>query len=427
MADQWVVEDTPQEQWVVEDTPAPAIKQPYTMKDKLLNAVKLAGKVGSTLSPLGLTIGAQDKGNELARQEGNAFGDYTFEKTGSPLLATTAKMMPDIVNLVAGSKLASMKTPIAEGNLLGQAAERIGYKPNLAQRTGSPDLANIYDTLSNMPASARVIATHEANNAKAINSAVARSIGQDSTKVTGDVLANATDNLGAVRNDLRSTVDIPKGTKSITDTIDSASQELKKSLRSTGQFKGDMERIKQGVNSGNITGEQYQIWRTDLKDATDAAYKAGKSQLGKAYKSVLSSLDDAARGSASPEWVANDKQFSVLNTVQKGNIINPITGDVSAPLLTNQFYRDFGNFAKQGKLTGDINDIATITRGYPMLKEGSQTARREAYNSFVPWALAPANYALAKAMVANPANAARLIPYAIPARSAIGGLLDDQK
>lgn len=307
---------------------------------------------------------------------------------------------------------------------MSQAAERVGYTPNLAQRTNSPDLKNAYDTLSNMPGSARVIGTHEAKNAEAINSAVAKAIGQKTNRITGDVLANANDELGAVRNSLRSNVNIPQGEQNILSSIDDATVQLKKSLRNTGQFKGDMERIKQGVQSGSITGEQYQIWRTDLRDAADTAFKAGKSQLGNAYKSVLNSIDDAARGSASPEWLLNDKQFSVLNTVQKGNIINPVTGDVSPSLLTNQFYRDFGNFAKQGKLPGEINDIATITRGYPMLKEGSQTARREAYNSVFPWLMSPINYGAAKILTSNPANATRLIPYAIPARSSIGGLLD---
>lgn len=386
--------------------------KPVTTVDKLKYAVKKAGDFGYVTSPLGLASTVQAKGNEIARKEGDAFGDWTLDKTNSPALATAAKMSPDILNLAASMGLSSIRTPIAAGNELAQAANRIGYKPNLAQRTNSPDLKNLYDTLSNMPGGARVIATHEANNANAINTAVAKSIGQKSNRVTGDVLANATDDLGAIRNELKSSVDIPKGTKTITDTIDNATVELKKSLRNTGQFKGDMERIKQGVNSGNITGEQYQIWRTDLKDAIDSAYKAGKTQLGKAYKSVLTSLDDAARGSASPEWLANDKQFSVLNTLQKGNIVNPVTGDVSAPLLTNQFYRDFGNIAKQGKLPGEVQDIATITKGYPMLKEGSQTARREAYNSIFPWLMSPISYVGAKALTANPQNISKTMLYA---------------
>jgi hypothetical protein len=399
---------------------------PPTLTSKLLSAVNLAGKAGTTLTPMGIGNYVQNKGNEIVRKGSQIAGDYVFDKTNSPALATAVTMIPDVANLVVGNKVAGMSSAVKESNQLGKAAERIGYKPSLPQRTGSPDLANLYDTLSNMPGSARVIATHEARNAKAINSAVARSIGQNSNRVTGDVLANASDDLGAVRNTLKETVNIPKGSQNITSAIDNATIDLKRSLQNNGRFKGDMERIKQGVNSGNITGEQYQIWRTDLKDAADTAYTSGKSQLGKAYKTVLSALDDAARGTASKEWLDNDKKFSVLNTVQKGNIVNPVTGDVSAPLLTNQFYRDYGNFAKQGKLPGEINDIATVTRGYPALKEGSQTARRENYNSLVPWALSPFNYLVAKGMVANPANFRRLLPYQIPLDSATNGLLGYQ-
>jgi hypothetical protein len=416
----------------LDEVMAPEGKKTYSLdeiapkkKATVPDLIDAAANFAYRASPLGILQSANDLNTKIVDKERNYLGDKTLELTGSPALATGAYMLPEITSLAVGNRMAAITPKPAPANELGRAADRLGYKPTLPQVTGNRDLANLYDTLSNMPGSAGVIARREAANQAAINSGVSKAIGQKSDRVTADVLADATASLGSTRNKLRADVNIPKGEQTILSTIDKASQELSKSLRSGGQFKGDMERIKQGINSGNLTGEQYQIWRTDLNDAKDAAYRAGKSKLGDAYKAVVRSLDDAARQNSGDAWKANDRQFSTLNMVQDGNIINPITGDVSAPLLTNKFYREFGKNAKQGKLTGEINDIATVTKGYPMLKEGSQTARREAYSSIVPWLLSPANYALGKMLVSSPYGIARNLMYG-PAAVNAGGLLTDQ-
>jgi hypothetical protein len=399
--------------------PAPVADKPKLSKtgmaDKILNAAY-------RLTPLGMLQTANDVGTKVTDIERNYVGDKTLEATGSPAAATTAYMAPDILNLGAAGKFASLPFKAAAGNALGKAAERIGYKPSIPQVTQSRDLSNMYDTLSNMPFSAGVIARHEGRNSTAVNKAVASSVGQQSDLVTADVLANASDDLGKVRDQLRNQVNIPRGEKTILDAIDDASTQLKKSLNTTGRFKSDAERIKQGLQSGNITGEQYQIWRTDLRDAMDTAYKAGKSELGRAYKKILSALDDSARQGAGEAWKANDKQFATLEMIQKGNIVNPVTGDVSAPLLTNQMYRDLGKSAKQGRVPGPIADIATITKGYPTFREGSQTARREAYNSIFPWLMSPFNYTAAKVLTSNPYGLLRNVPYGVPAAGAIRGV-----
>lgn len=395
--------------------------------EKKTSKLDMLGKVAGLsyrTTPLGILQTANDFGTQITDMERNYLGDKTLQLTGSPLAATAAYMTPDVANMTVANRLAAMPFKPAPTNELGKAAERIGYQPSMPQAIKNRDMAFTYDTLANMPGGAGVIAKHEARNQAAVNRAVSNAIGQKSDVVTGEVLANASDDLGNVRNTLRSQVNIPKGEPTILKSIEKSIAELKKSLKGTGQFKNDMERIKQGVQSGNISGEQYQIWRTDLRDAKDAAYRAGKSKLGEAYKNVLESLDDAARQVGSEAWRANDKQFAALNMVQKGNIVNPVTGDVSAPLLTNQMYRDFGAAAKQGRIPGPIADVATVTKGYPLLQGGSQTARREAYNSFFPWLMSPLSYVGAKFLTSSPYGLLRVAPYGVPAAGAIRGVAD---
>jgi hypothetical protein len=416
--------------YTLDEVMAPSTGKTYSLdevvpqkKPSLLEQANNIAKLAYRATPLGIASTANDLGAKLTDIERNYLGDKTLELTNSPAAATAAYMAPDIANLAVGNRVAALPFNPSRGNEAAQAAARINYKPTLPQATKSRDLNNIYDTMANMPGSAGVIARHEANNQAAINAAAAKAIGQKSDSITGDVLANATDELGNVRNALRNQVNIPKGEPTIVSAIDDASNELKKSLKNTGKFKGDMERIKQGIATGNISGEQYQIWRTDLRDEVDTAYKAGRTKLAEAYKKVLTSLDEAARSGAGEAWKANDKQFSTLNMLQNGNIINPISGDVSAPLLTNQFYREFGKSAKQGKLPGEISDIATITKGYPALKEGSATARRQNYDSVVPWAMAPFNYMAGRVLTSSPYDMLRLSPYVVPASAGVQGLL----
>ena len=420
----WEIEE-PQTQWVVESESSPPAPSPDVSKKgpSYLNMADQVANLAYRLTPLGLLQSANDVGAKVSDVERNVLGDKTLELTGSPAAATAAYMIPDVANLAAANRFAARPFTPAPGNEAAQAAQRIGYEPTIPQVAKSRDMTNIYDTLANMPGSAGVIARHEAKNQAAINRAVSKAVGQKSDTVTAEVLANATDDLGNARNVLREQVNIPKGEQAVLKSIEDASAELKKSLKNTGKFKNDVERIKQGIQSGNINGEQYQIWRTDLRDEVDTAYKAGKTKLAEGYKKILDSLDEVARSSAGPEWRMNDKQFATLNTIQKGNIVNPVTGDVSAPLLTNQFYRDFGKTAKQGKLPGEIADIATVTKGYPTFKEGSATARRQNYDSLIPWALSPFAWAAGKVLVSNPYDLSRLVPYGVPAAGAVRGLL----
>lgn len=382
------------------------------------------------VTPLGLIQTAHEKGNEFVQQGADYLADKTIDATGSPALATAVKFSPDIAGLLAGGYVANKIPAMLTTGKAAQAAQRLGVAPTIGQRTGSPTILQVEDTMRRMPGSGAVFGANDIKNTQSINRAAAKAIGQESDRVTGEVLANADDTLGAVRNSLRDDVNIPQldlsaqvsSARNVISSIGDATKDLKKSLRSSGSFDRYTNDIKRGLTQGNVSGEQYQIWRTDLRDAREAAHKAGKTMLGKAYDKVLRALDDAARGSAGDEWRANDRALSTLDILQKGNVVNPETGNVSAPLLTNEFYRRFGKTAKQGKMPGEIADIATVQRAYPKWAEGSPTGKVENYSSLIPWLMSPASFMGAKLLTSNPMNIFRYAPYAVQ-----GGLLSDSQ
>jgi hypothetical protein len=373
--------------------------------DKVFNAAYRA-------TPLGLIQTAHEKGNELVRGAADTAADKVMDATNSPALATLTKMSPDIAGLIGATFISGRVPHMIGGGKASRAASRVGVNPTWGQRFNNPTIMQVEDTMRRMPGSGGVFGANDARNQQAINKAAASAIGERGDRLTGEVLADAESRLGAERDVLRDAVNIKQGDPFVLKAIQSATANLKKSLRGSGTFNNDMERIKQRIAAGDVSGEQYQIWRTDLRNAMDTAFKGGKSKLGDAYREVLNALDDAARGGASEAWKANDKAFSTLDILHKGNVVNPETGNVSAPLLTNEFYRRFGRSAKQGRMPGPVADIATIQRAYPKWAEGSPTGKVEQYSSLVPWLLSPVNFAFAKVLTSNPYSMMRYAPYA---------------
>jgi hypothetical protein len=371
------------------------------------------------ITPLGMLQTANEKGNEYVRKGTDYLADKTMDATNSPALATLVKMSPDLAGLAAGKFISGRMPAVVSGSKASNAAARVGVNPTWGQRTNSPALMQMEDTLRRMPGSGWVMGANDARNQSGINTAAAKSIGEKADRVTGELLANAEARLGSERDVLRESVNIPKGDKGVISAINKAAMNLKKSLRGNGAFNSDMERVKHGISSNSINGEQYQIWRTDLRGAMDTAYKGGKAKLGDAYKEVVNALDDAARGSEGEAWKANDKAFSTMDILQKGNVVNPETGNVSAPLLTNAFFQKFGKTAKQGKMPGPIADIASAQKAYPRWAEGSPTGKVDQYTSLVPWALSPVTTPIAAMMTSNPYNMLRYAPYAASTANAL--------
>lgn len=150
---------------------------------------------------------------------------------------------------------------------------------------------------------------------------------------------------------------------------------------------------------GQITGAEYQAWRTDLDQAKTAAFKSGDGKAAAAYQRLKQGLDDAVRRNIAHAWEGNDKLYGSYKLLTKRpNTVNEVTGDVSAPLLSSSYLQRFGDSVKRGGISGPLADISAVTRGFNQMREGSQTARRQAFDSIIPWAMSPATFVASKTL-----------------------------
>jgi hypothetical protein len=100
-------------------------------------------------------------------------------------------------------------------------------------------------------------------------------------------------------------------------------------------------------------------------------------------------------------WAKTDKQFAAREMLMKPRVVNEATGDVSPLHLASQMERQFGGNMKSGKIKGELADIANFGRALPPMREGSQTAGREAFGGLPGWLMAAPNYVAAKALTSE--------------------------
>lgn len=269
------------------------------------------------------------------------------------------------------------------------AAERIGAPLTAGQRSGSKGLQKIEDMIAEAPGGYGIMAKNAQLRTDAVNRAAASAIGQTDDKITQDVLANAKSGLGAVRDQLRSNVNVSPVDPNVMGAVRRAEQFAQQGLPSMAPetkkaVSGAIDDFKSFVqNPQNMDGAAYQLWRTDLNNAADRAFKEGNKKVGKVYEELLGGLDNAARGNNAPAWKANDKAFSTLDLLQQPNVLNEATGNVNPKSLSAAFYREFGDSAKQGKLPGNIQDIALLAKGIPERTTGSATAPRQLLSGMI--------------------------------------------
>jgi len=261
------------------------------------------------------------------------------------------------------------------------AADRQGIPLSAGQRSGVPALQATEDFLAQMPGSRGRMAEFRDTQRAAINKAIAGEIGQNTDNISQGVLADARTSLGATRDALKATARVSPVDPELLSAINKAESIATsgpKSLTLQPARGNIIDDFKEFVMNapGPMGGPEYQVWRTKLKNAADDAFQHGQSLEGNVYKSLLDGLDKSARRGKEAVWKANDKAFAVLDTLEKPNVVNEATGNVNPKSLAAAFYRQYGSKAKEGGMSGAVNDVALVGKGVPWSEAGSPTMPR---------------------------------------------------
>lgn len=251
--------------------------------------------------------------------------------------------------------------------LAGKAAQ-FGIDLTPAQATGSKPLKIIDSVMENLPFTAdRQAAIKQAQRGQ-FNSAVLKTIGEDSKVASPDVLNNAKTRIGGEFERLTKNKSIPIGDDFLNalTKIDSDTTAF-----SNPQIKSAVDKGLELASSGKISGEEYQKVRTVLGKASSDAFKGNNSELGQALKSIKSALDDAADKSISTDdkdaWNLARKQWQSLKVVEKAaapTSADAVSGNVSAAKLAQALMSVDKKGFTYGTSNKEMGDLARIGQAF---------------------------------------------------------------
>jgi len=272
------------------------------------------------------------------------------------------------------------RLPSAGKDLAEEAANRIGMPLTAGDKTGSVGLQQVEDLLSRTPGSAGAMRRIYDLKQKAINTAAAKSIGENADNISEPIFAAAKARLGDQFKQLSENAQVTIG-----DDFMRALGTIKAGNDQLGAFRNTNidTLVEQGLElakQGNLTGKAYQTLRSKISDRASDAFKSSNSELGQALKTVRDALDTSARNGMDDvtknAWDTVRRQYANLKVLEKGNVIN--AGDVNANLLKGALSRTNPSAYKSGALKGELADIAKIAENYKIPAQGSQTYERGA-------------------------------------------------
>jgi len=281
------------------------------------------------------------------------------------------------------NSLAKVAKPIADSmsdatkNAI-QTLKNAGVPLDAAQASGSKALSYIKSALSDNAITAGGQADFAANQKAAYNSAIAKTMGEDASSITPEIIQKAKDRIGDVYNDVLGKVNInvsandkANGMNSLVYNLSDIKNEASKVLTDPGQkqaLSNQIDNILSAAsnNGGQISGDQYKnikkiLDRYSMSNnpaASDLKYYAGQIQ-----DSLNGALRLSAENSGQPELVQAlkqaDNQWGNMRKIE--DIALKGQGDISPSLLYNSlttkknrniFYgdnKDLANLAAAGK------------------------------------------------------------------------------
>jgi hypothetical protein len=268
-------------------------------------------------------------------------------------------------------------TPGATQQSALDAAKRVGVTVPVGDVTGSKPVRWLQSTLADMPLSGGMAQKADAANKAAINQAANRAIGQAGEEVTEQTLDAARQQIGgtfsAILNPLQVTLDKPFRA----DVQAIVGSKVMRELRNES-VDNLIDPFKKLPNAPvRVSGDWFQQNKTALNDAIRSAYTSGEVGKARALEAFEGALDRAAtRSMGQKERAAYDvarKQWASLRTLETGKVVEG--GNVMPGRLDSALNTRYKQAYKEGKLSGELADIAKLGQVYKPLPQSGTTPR----------------------------------------------------
>lgn len=279
----------------------------------------------------------------------------------------------------AGNALLGKTSP-ETAKLAQKAIDQYGIPISLGQMSDNPMVRFADDVISKMPFTGGGVSAAEQQ--AAFNKAVAKTIGEDATKISPDVMSAARSRLGDVFDSVATRTPViaagPNFDQRMLDIISSAQMVLPdseiKPLMS--QWNDIVDKFGKGGNA--ISGETYQAL-TRKGAPLDLASRSSDPNIRHYATQMRNALDDALEASAAPEVIADLKQarsqWKAMKTIEDLVEKSP-TGDISPALLQNAARSSYSDIAYGGG--GALADLGKVGQKLLKAPNSSGTAERMA-------------------------------------------------
>jgi hypothetical protein len=254
--------------------------------------------------------------------------------------------------------IANQLTPV--GKEAVETLRKAGVPVDVAQATGSAFLNRTKAALQDNPFTAGKEEAFASTQRTAYNKAIARTMGEDATAITPDVISNAKNRLGDIYDNL-----FDKHGSKITGQVYKDLAALRDDAMITlpanesAVIKGLVDDIlnKASANRSSLTGDQYQAFKRVLdRMSGQNTNTAGFAQDMKDV--LLSGLKNSIKN---PEDIAllktTNKQYGNMKKIEDV-VLKNIEGDVSPSLLSNSL----ATKSKRNAIYAEDSELADLAR-----------------------------------------------------------------
>jgi hypothetical protein len=127
-------------------------------------------------------------------------------------------------------------------------------------------------------------------------------------------------------------------------------------------------KLMKGGPSPELSGEQFQAFRSDISKSVNALYAGGKSAPAKALQGVREALDDAAAATLPADqveaWNTARRNYANFKIIEKaaarGTAGSRSSGTLAPTALTQELRKAQGD--RFSSTTGGLNDVATVSQ-----------------------------------------------------------------
>lgn len=314
------------------------------------------------------------------------------------------------VNVRGGSTMGGVGDDISAGLTDGQtsamtAGRRLGMRVTPGQATGSKVLQQFEAKLESQPASSGRFFDIKNNNQRTLNRSVANALGEDADELSSAVLDRAYRRMGDVFDSVADDVPRPVNPDQFLRRLSQIEADNEGMLDKSLIDNSLVRRYFDLAASGQPTGAQLNNLQSQLGKAANSLRMKDPAQAQALREVQHLVLDDIGRGLQPADeaaFRAARQQYRTWATViDKPNILNPSTGNVSGANLANALQRTDRTGFALGRNDSDMYDAARFAQAFKPLVGDSGTATRSPLNFLEAAASVPVGIAT-RAYTSNP-------------------------